>query len=157
MKQFIIRKDDERAREAAIGNLSLYLRNSVTQNNKDYEVRVVEFKQSKTPQQNNTLWMWHTEIASQLTIRCREAGHNIEWSRTDVHDLIFKPRFMPHKERVLPDGELITKPMNTSDKDCDLKIVSEAMERYLSWIYGEGMEVTIPDDPQVQQISRRAQ
>lgn len=120
------------------------------------EVIVQIYRRPKTDPQNKTIWMWHGEVASQLTERCREAGSGVIWRKDDVHELIFKPRFMPQRERMLPDGELVFGPMGTSDKGATVEVISEAMEKYLSWIYSQGMEVTIPDDPEIERIVGRA-
>jgi len=112
---------------------------------KPVEVRIRIYQRKKTLPQNATVWMWHTEVASQLTERCREAGSDVSWTKEDVHELVFKPRWMPMRERMLPDGEVIAAPIGTSDKEATAEVISEAMEQYLVWIYEQGMEVTVPD------------
>lgn len=122
---------------------------------KPVEVVVRPYRRRKSDPQNRTIWMWHTEVASQLTERCAELGSEVRWSRDDVHEHIFKPRFMPQRERMLPTGEITYSPMGTSDKAATVEVMSEAMERYLCWIYEHGLEVTIPPDPEIELIVRR--
>lgn len=122
---------------------------------KAVRVRIDEYKKPKTDPQRNTIFMWHTEVASQLNERCRMAGHGVTWNKEAVHDLIFKPRFMPKKQFTMPDGETKTLAVGLSDPEATRGIVSDAMEHYLSWIYQQGMEVTIPVDPEIEAMCRR--
>lgn len=153
--RFVIRADDEKRNWMVAKNCLRALCQVVKDTGKDHQVDISEFKPGKTPRQNRTLWMWHTEIASQLTERCKQNGHDVEWSRQDVHDLIFKPRFMPTVEKKTPEGKVHYRPMNTSEKDCTKEIIIGAMEKYLAWIYSQGMEVTIPIDPELEAMCRR--
>jgi len=153
---FIVRPED-RDRDWRVARNAFREVRQMIEAGKPVEVRVRFWKKSKTLPQNSTLWMWHTEIASQLTARCREVGSDVVWPPEDVHEFIFKPRFMPMVEKMLPDGELVVAPMGTSDKRCTVDVLSKAMKKYLAWIYGEyGMEVTIPMDPMMQELADRA-
>lgn len=153
--RFVIRTTDEQNNWMVAKNCLRALCQAVRDSGKDHQVEISLFKPGKSDKQNRTIWMWHTEVASQLTERCKENGHNVEWDRQSVHDLIFKPRFMPYVEKVTPEGEIISRPLNTSEKGCTRPVLSEAMEKYLAWIYGQGMEVTIPVDPEIEAMCRR--
>lgn len=155
-RKYVIRPEDER-QDWRVARMALREACAMArQQGRAVEVLVRWFKRPKTSPQNKTIWMWHGEVASQLTERCREAGSDVIWRKDDVHELIFKPRFMPQRERMLPDGELVFGPMGTSDKAATIEVISEAMERYLSWIYSQGMDVTIPPDPEIERIVGRA-
>jgi hypothetical protein len=112
---------------------------------KPIEARISYWSPPKTNPQNRTLWMWHGEIASQMTERCREMGMSTTWSKDDVHETIFLHRFMPQRELVTPDGEVIFKPIRTSDKEATAFVMSKAMDAYVAWAYSQGMELTIPE------------
>lgn len=152
---FVVRPED-RGREWLVARNAFREVCQMADTGKPVEVRVKFWKKKKTTPQNSTLWMWHTQVASHLTERCRESGMDMTWSPEDVHESIFKPRFMPQVEKTLPDGEIVFRPMGTSDEDATVDVISDAMEHYLSWIYGEGMEVTIPIEPGLEEIVRRA-
>jgi hypothetical protein len=152
---FIVRPED-RDRDWRVTRNAMREVCAMAETGKPVEIRIKFWRRKKTLPQNSTLWMWHTEVASQLTARCREAGSDVAWTPEDVHDLIFKPRMMPMVEQMLPDGEMIAAPMGTSDKRCTVDVLSEAMERYLAWIYEQGMEITIPMDALMQELAERA-
>lgn len=113
---------------------------------KPARIQVSRYVRGKTPPQLRTIWQWHTEVASQLTEHCRAAGYSFRWNREEVHEVVFKPRFMPRRTTVMPDGTTVDNPKGLSDSDTDLGEVSEAMDAYLAWITGQGYEVTVPDD-----------
>jgi len=115
-------------------------------------VEVKRYRKKRTDPQLRTIWMWHSEVAAQLSERLREQGWNYKWTRDDVHEVLFKQRFMAQREIVLPDGECRYRSYGLSDKDTTRQMVSDAMENYLRWIYERGMEVTIPSDPLVEQV-----
>ena len=142
---FVISPEDQNREWHVARNAFREVRH-MAETGKPVEVRVKFWQRKKSQPQNSTIWMWHTQVASQLTERCREAGASVAWSPLDVHELIFKPRFMPQVERMLPDGELVTAPMGTSDRGATVDVISDAMEQYLSWIYEQGMEVLIPGE-----------
>jgi hypothetical protein len=152
---FIVRPED-RDRDWKVARNAMREACAMAQQGRAVEVRLRFWKRKKTLPQNSTIWMWHTEVASQLTQRCRELGSEVVWTAEDVHGLVFKPRFMPMRERMLPDGEVVMAPIGTSDQEATVDVMSEAMERYLAWIYEQGMEVTIPVDPLVEEMARRA-
>ena len=147
-QQYVMRPED---RERRVLSLVESAAEQMLQQGHWVRVEVSRWKKAKTPPQNRTLWQWHTEVASQLTERCRslalsdDRGRLAEWSREEVHEIIFKPRMMPYREKVTPDGVVHPMPMGTSDPECTAEVLSEAMEKYLAWIAGEGMEVTVPD------------
>ena len=112
------------------------------------EVIIREFQPPRTDPQRMTLWMWHGEVASELS---RRTGKR--WSKDDVHEMIFLPRWMPQIERMDPEtGEVMHRPMRTSERPPDgddrsaKEIVSEAMTAYLAWAYQAGIDVTAPED-----------
>lgn len=111
------------------------------------EVMVGPVRRERTDPQRRTLWMWHGQVASELTLR---TGHR--WTKDDVHELIFLARFMPVFELRLPDGEVVYRAMRTSDRvtpdgaDPDpRRVISEAMDQYLAWISEMAIDVTVPD------------
>jgi hypothetical protein len=104
-------------------------------------------KQHRTDPQRRTFWNWHGEVASELTLRTRQ-----RWTKDDVHEVIFLPRFMPGIDFIGPEGEQMSRPMRTSDKikpegdeRTHRQIISDAMNAYLAWIYEMGIEVTVPN------------
>ena len=112
------------------------------------DIRVGPAKKERTDPQRRTLWMWHGEVASELTLRTGK-----RWTKDDVHELIFLERFMPAFELPLPGGEVKRRPMRTSDKKapehCEetdpRKIITNGMDQYLAWVTEMGIEVTVPD------------
>lgn len=115
-------------------------------------VTVKRYRPKRTDPQVRTIWMWHGEVAAELSHRCREAGFNVQWTKDDVHETLFKQRHMAQRETVLPDGECRYRAYGLSDRDTTRQMVSDAMEDYLRWIYQNGIEVTIPADPLVEQV-----
>lgn len=153
---FIVRPEDK-DREWHVARNAFREVREMTEAGKPVEVRIKFWKRRKTLPQNSTIWLWHTEVASQLTQRCREAGADVAWTPADVHELIFKARFMVMRERMLPHGEVIAAPMGTSDPEATVEVMSDAMERYLEWIIqDQGMVVTIPEDPGFRALGDRA-
>jgi hypothetical protein len=152
---FVVRPEDK-DRDWRVARNAMREVCAMTETGKPVEVRIRFYKRKKSLPQNSTVWMWNTEVSSQLTQRCRESGADVVWSPEDVHDLIFKARMMPMVERMLPDGEVVAAPMGTSDERATVEVMSEAMEKYLAWIYEQGMEVTIPMDPLMQELAERA-
>lgn len=115
-------------------------------------VEVKRWRPTRTPAQHRTLWMWCSEVASQLTEQCRQNGIRAGWTKGDVYEVIVKPRFMPRRECVMPDGSTEERPMGLSDPDLALTLLSRAMDQFLAWIVAQGMEVTVPDDPLLEQV-----
>lgn len=110
------------------------------------EIVIRDYQPPRTDPQRRTLWLWHTEVASELTLRTGR-----KWDKNDVHEAVFLPRWMPQRELVTPDGEIVYRQMRTSDKPpqddqrSTKQIVSEAMTQYLAWIYSMGIEITVPE------------
>ena len=111
------------------------------------EIEVGVWTPKKTDAQRRTIWKWHGEVASQLAELGKAMGHGARWTKDDVHDVVFKPRFMPSKEIIWPDGTVETVPKGLSDPTVTRQDVTDAMTKYLAWIYERGFEVTIPPDP----------
>ena len=115
---------------------------------KDCAIDVVirEHQKQRTDPQRRTLWMWHGQVASELTVRTGK-----RWTKDDVHELIFLARWMPYVELPMPDGKTVRRPMRTSEKapegqdDDPRSIISNAMTQYIAWICEMGIEVTVPD------------
>lgn len=93
----------------------------------------------RTDPQRNTMWKWHGEVASELTVRTGK-----RWTKEDVHEVIFIPRFMPQHEALIDPttGEVVTRNKRTSE--ATKAEISEAMTAYLAWIYEMGIEATVP-------------
>lgn len=113
------------------------------------DIRVMPAARHRTDPQRQTLWMWHGQVASELTIRTGR-----RWTKDDVHELVFLERWMPVFELPLPDGSgVLLRHMRTSDKQtpdtCEendpRKVITNAMDQYLAWITEMGIEVTVPD------------
>ncbi len=119
---------------------------------KPVEVTMKPWRKAKTPPQHRTIWMWHTEVASQLTEWCRTNGHDVRWTAEDVHDLIFKPRYLPRRCKILPNGAEVCRMGSLTDTDLTVDETSDAMEQYLAWLYEKGMSVTIPEDPYIREL-----
>jgi hypothetical protein len=144
VQRYVIRSDDQRqgwrmSRMAADG-----LRNAVMgarDTGRPIEVRIQPFSPPRTDPQRKTLWMWHGEVGSELSIRTQA-----RWTKDDVHEVVFIPRFMPAADRELIDpetGEVISRRKRTTE--ATKPEITEAMDAYLAWIYGMGIEVTVPE------------
>ncbi|TQE98147.1 MAG: hypothetical protein FKY71_15330 [Spiribacter salinus] len=152
MKQRIILPPSDHERgypraSAAVEALRAAARRS-KQDGKPMEVIIRDWQVPRSDPQRKTLWMWHGEVASDLTVRT-----GARWNKDDVHELVFLPRFMPQRELVDPEtGEVLHRPIRTSgpapeDDDRDMRsIVSDAMEQYMAWCYQMGIEITVPEE-----------
>jgi len=112
------------------------------------EVVFRPFQRKRSDPQRHTLWMWHGQVASELSIRTGK-----RWTKDDVHEVVFLARFMPSKELIDPEtGEVLHRPVRTSDKtldddDRDMRsIISDAMDDYLRWLTEMQIEVTVPEE-----------
>lgn len=111
------------------------------------EFIVRPLKKPVTDPQRRTFRKWHSEVASELSVRT-----GMRWTGDDVHEVIFIPRFMPSQTITMPDGTEVVRHMRTSDKPFPgeersaRKIVSDAMDDYLRWIYDQDIEVTVPEE-----------
>ena len=142
MAQFFIAKDDRTEANAF---------QAITAARKLKGVIRIDISEDKmrTNPQLRTLWMWHGQMASQLTIQT-----GTSWKSEDVHELLFKVRFMPYREVKTPAGRIERRPMGTSDTKSPIdndersvrKIISDAMTEYLVWIYQHSFEVTVPEE-----------
>ncbi len=150
-RRYVIRPEDAdqdwRIAKMAVEGLRIAAR-EVRANRQPCEVVIREWKPQRTDPQRNTMWMWHTEVASELSIRTK-----YRWTKEAVHEVIFLPRYMPQIEYADPEtGEVLTRPMRTSEKPPEgderstKEIVTEAMNGYLAWIYEMGISVTVPED-----------
>lgn len=149
-RSFVIRPEDERqgwriAKMAVTGLRAAV--GALKQGANPVEVVIREWKPERTDPQRKTMWMWHGQVASELSIRT-----GTRWHKDDVHEYIFLPRWMPVIERMDPEtGEILHRPMRTSDKPPEgedrstKQIISEAMTAYLAWIYEMGIEVNVPE------------
>lgn len=109
---------------------------------KPREVVIRQFEPPRTDPQRKTLWMWCGEVASELSIRTGK-----RWHKNDVYELLVIERFMPlHDAEVvdLETGEVRHRRKRTSE--ATRAEISEAMERFLAWIYEQGIEVTCPEE-----------
>ncbi|MEN8720086.1 MAG: hypothetical protein ABF296_07485 [Oceanococcaceae bacterium] len=117
-----------------------------TREGKTAEIIIRRMQADKTDPQRRTLWKWHGEVAAALSI---STPHR--WKKEDVHEIVFLPKFMPTVERVLPDGEVVHRPLRTSDRvpdewETDMKaILSKAMDAYMAWAYQSDIEITVPE------------
>jgi hypothetical protein len=64
-----------------------------------YEISIKKYSPKRTNPQNNLLWKWHTEVATDLS-----AYTSKHWTAEQVHYRIFCPRFLAGEVVVLPDG-----------------------------------------------------
>jgi hypothetical protein len=102
---------------------------------------IAKWEPKRSDPQRKTLWMWHGEVAAELSIR-----GGMRWSKNDVHEIVFIEKFMPHKELIDPQtGEIKSRPLRTSE--AKKSEISEAMGKYVAWAYENGIEITIPEDP----------
>lgn len=106
------------------------------------EVIIRDWQPPRTDPQRRTLWMWHGEVAADLSIRTDR-----RWTKDDVHEALFIPRFMPPHESELVDpdtGEIISRPKRTTEARKDE--ITDAMEQYMAWCYQQGIEITVPEE-----------
>lgn len=154
-RKYILRPEDRDWRVAKLAADGL--RQAAKQGRQDaqpVEVIIRPWQPPRTDPQRRTMWQWHGQVASELTIRTSR-----RWSKEDVHELVFLERWMPRIEFIVPDtGEIKSRPLRTSDKVPDelkdehgqtpsmKQIISNAMTQYLAWIYEMGIEVTVPGE-----------
>lgn len=141
-KTFVVRPEDteERVLTMATGFIRELLRSGIW-----VSVKVGKYVKSKTPAQHRTVWMWDAEAAAQLTVMGAISGSGVKWGREDAHEYIFKRLCMPSLDRVMPGGEIVSRPMGLSDNP-SVEIVSEAMEKYQKWAVEYGIELTQPEE-----------
>ena len=99
MGQFFIAKDDRTEANAfkaisAARKLKGVLRIDISED------------KMRTNPQLKTLFMWHGQVASQITIQT-----GTKWKSEDIHDELFKKRFMPYREVKTPSGRIERRPM----------------------------------------------
>lgn len=110
-----------------------------------HELTIRPAVKKRTDPQLRTLWMWHTEIAPQLTLlSMKDDGPSLIWTKELVHEALFKPFFCKKDEIELPGGKVVTVLHGTSKMTREQ--VSEAMDRYRAWIAQHEWEVTDPED-----------
>jgi len=141
-REFVLRPEDSEGRvlATALGCARQLLASGIW-----VSVKVGKYVKAKTPAQHRCVWLWNTEAAAQLTVMGTISGSNVKWTRDDVHEFIFKRLFMPPLERIMPDGEVVSRPMGLSDKP-SVEIVSAAMEKYQAWAVEHGIELTQPEE-----------
>lgn len=116
---------------------------------KPQEIIFREQKKTRSDPQLNTLWMWHGQVASELSIRSA-----MRWTKDDIHEEIFLKRWMPYFELLDPTtGEVKSRPMRTSERETPegderspRQAISDAMTQYLAWTCENGIEVTVPQE-----------
>ncbi len=109
-------------------------------------VSINKWVPGKTSAQHRTVWMWDTEVAAHLTVAGALVGNSTVWKKEDVHEFVFKRLCMPSEELVLPDEEIVFRPIGLSDKRVTREMVSEAMEKYQAWAVEHGIELTQPEE-----------
>lgn len=109
------------------------------------DVVIARHVEKKTPPQHRTVWLWCTECAGQLSEMGRMTGKGGKWSKDDVYEIVFKGRFMPKREKVMPDGTIEYVPVGLSAKPT-IEQVSEAMEKFQAWAAELGIELTQPEE-----------
>jgi len=142
-KEFVIRPEDSAfcVLGAAVALIKQMLETGVR-----VSVVISKWVPAKTPPQHRTVFMWNGEVAAQLTVLGTLSGSNVQWKTDDAHEYIFKRLCMPQVERILPDGEIVTRSIGLSDKEATLEVVSQAMEKYQCWAIERGIELTQPED-----------
>ena len=105
------------------------------------EVYIQPFTPARSDPQRKTLWMWHGEVAADLSVR-----KQVRWTKVDVHELIFTSQFMPVSDKplVMPETDMAVRRRRRTSEVSQAEI-TEAMDAYLTWIYNMGIEVTIPE------------
>jgi hypothetical protein len=109
------------------------------------DVAISRHVEKKTPPQHRTVWLWCTEAAIQLSAMGRMTGKGGKWSKDDVYEIVFKGRFMPKIEKVMPDGAVEYVPVGLSAKPT-IEQVSMAMEKFQAWAIELGIELTQPEE-----------
>lgn len=109
------------------------------------EVTIAPYVKRRNISQLKTLWMWHGEAVGIVNMRNKQVGCNALWTKENWHDYFFKPRFMPKRVFVV-SGETILTDIGASDKECSVTVLSDAMDKYLAWLYDNDIDVTVPDD-----------
>lgn len=145
-RRYVIRQEDERqgwriAKMAADGLRAAC--KALKDGANPVEVVIREFEPPRTDPQRKTMWMWHGEVASELSLRTGR-----RWSKDDVHEVVFIPRFMPlhDEEFVDPETGEVLPPRRKRTTEAKKPEISEAMTAYLAWIYSMGIEVTVPEN-----------
>lgn len=109
------------------------------------DISISRHVEKKTLPQHRTIWLWCTEAASQLSEMGRMTRKGGKWSKDDVYEIIFKSRFMPKREKIMPDGTIEYVPIGLSSKPT-IEQVTEAMNKFQVWAAELGIELTQPDD-----------
>jgi hypothetical protein len=142
-QEFVIRPED---RAFCVLSAAVDLVKQMLSSGVRVSVVISKWAPAKTPPQHRTVFMWNGEVAAQLTVMGALAGSNVVWKTDDAHEMIFKRLCMPSVERMLPGGEVFTRPIGLSDKEATREVVSAAMERYQVWAIEHGIELTQPAD-----------
>ncbi len=144
-RAYVIRPEDRRqnwrmAKLAAEGLRNVV--NSLTDESAPVEVVIREWSPPRTDPQRKTMWLWHGEVASELSLRTGK-----RWTKDDVHEVVFIARFMPLHEEELIDFETgaVLPPRRKRTSEATKKENSDAMTAYLAWIYEMGISVTVPE------------
>lgn len=141
-KTFICRQSDK---ELSIMKAAFRLAKQMIENS-DVDITISNHVDKKTMPQHRTVWLWCTEAAYQLSEMGRMTGKGGSWAKDDVYSIVFKGRFMPKREKVMPDGTIEYIPIGLSDKEAYIEAVTEAMTRFQVWAAELGIELTQPDD-----------
>lgn len=116
-------------------------------------ITVEAWEPGRSDPQRKTFWMWHGQVAAELSIRT-----GMRWTKDDVHEVVFLEKFMPRREVTDPEtGEVKSRPIRTSETDSGVydengkkkpmkEVISESMTKYVAWCYENQIEVTIPEE-----------
>lgn len=113
--------------------------------NCDVDVTISKHVDKKTMPQHRTIFMWCGESAAQLTEMGRMTGKGGKWKTEDVYEIIFKGRFMPKNEKIMPDGTIEYIPVGLSENP-SIESVTEAMNKFQVWAAELGIELTQPKE-----------
>lgn len=97
------------------------------------------YKPKRSSAQNNTLWMWHAQVAAEISAF---TGKHVKPEH--VHYRFFCPRFLKGEVVELPDGsKMWTSETSSTQNKQDM---SDAMNEYQVWCLNNGIELTMPDE-----------
>ena len=104
---------------------------------KPVQITFKEYKPVRSWSQNATLWMWHHDVAAEISLYTGKY-----WSAEAVHYRVFCPKFLRGEVVELPDGTKAWASETSSNQNkMDL---ADAMTNYQAWCIDNGIELRDP-------------
>ena len=109
---------------------------------KAWRVTIVQWRESRSGQQNKMYWLWMAELAKQARVNGKEFSGEV-WAE------FFKKYYCPDKLIDMPLGEAsIVK----STTNLDTGEMHHYLNKIQAWCMSEGYALTIPENSEYQQL-----